>query len=261
MLNPNEITVISPYNDGESRTIVAICQRLGVDVRVSDQPWGARLHLEPQENLKSLKRVVAVVEMPSVEYEQLLRNSGHDLHIIDHHHYPALQLDRRQPVSSLEQTAELLGYELDRREKGIAINDRDYIFGLIDAGYSQEEILEIRRFDLEAQGVSPEKFEQVREAVRKAPVQNEITILKLPFMGAGFAQDFLVMENPHQVRDLLILIGDPVDKVRFYGDPEKVTALADLGEWLGGGKRSKFWGTNNPDLEEILRRLGLNQEI
>jgi hypothetical protein len=258
MLNLNEITVISPYNDGESRTIVAICHRLCVDVRISNQPWGARLHLEPPENLERLKPVVAVVEMPSSEYEDLLRSRGHELHIIDHHHYPALQLDRRQPASSLEQTAELLGYELNRREKGIAINDRDYIFGLIDAGYSQDEILEIRQFDLEAQGVSPEKFEQVREAVRNAPVTNGITILKLPFAGAGFAQDFLVMENPDQMRDLLILVGDPVDKVRFYGDPEKVAALADIGEWLGGGKRSKFWGTNNPDLAEILRRLGLN---
>jgi len=124
-----------------------------------------------------------------------------------------------------------------------------------------EEILAIRRFDLESQGVPPENIVRVQEALKSAPVENGITILRLDFTNAGYAQDFLVLESPDRVRDLLILGGKPLKKVQFYGDPEKVKRLADIGEWMGGGDKSKFWGTNNPDLPEIFRRLGLSMEF
>lgn len=255
----SEISVICPQNDGESKTIIQICQRLMVDVRKSNQPWGARLELEPQENLQNLHQNLVVVEMPSNLLEEELRRRGHKVMIVDHHFYPALGLDRRRPDSSLEQVAAILGYTLDRRELGIAINDRDYIFGLLDAGYTTQEILEIRQLDLEAQGVSQERFELVRDAMKNAPEIHGITILRLPPGHAGFAQDFLVLETPDRVRDLLILTGEPVIRVQFYGDPKKVEKLADIGEWTGGGKRSKFWGTNHPDVPEILKRLGILQ--
>jgi hypothetical protein len=259
MLTREEVTVLSPNNDGESRTIIDICRRLGVDVRVSQQPWGGTLDQEPESNLRDLRRSLIVVEMPSPEREREFERAGYQLIVVDHHSYPNLNLDRRQPESSLEQVASHLGYELSRWEKGVAINDRAYIFGLIDAGYSMEEILALRRFDLESQGVPPEKIEAVKAALQTAPVKNGITILKLDFVNAGFAQDFLVMENPRVVKDLLILGGNPVRKVQFYGDPAKVERLADIGEWMGGGKKSRFWGTNHPDLPEIFRRLGIGE--
>ncbi len=257
MLNPAETTVLCPINDGESKTIVSICQRLGVDLRISLQPWGATLDREPEDNLANLKPSVVIVEMPSIELEGKLRQSGHQVFVVDHHFYPASGLDRRQRVSSLEQVAALFHYSLTRWETGIALNDRDYIFGVLDAGYDMDEILAIRRFDLEAQGISPEEFEAVRTAMQTAPVDAGITILRLQSGKAGFAQDFLVLENPNVVRDLLVLTGNPVTKAQFYGDPEKVNRLADIGEWMGGGKKSKFWGTNHPNLSEIFGRLGL----
>ena len=257
MLNPVETTVLCPVNDGESKVIVSICRELGTDLRISTQPWGATLDREPPANLAGLKPCVIIVEMPSIELEEKLRNAGHQVFVVDHHFYPASGMDRRKSISSLEQVADLLGYSLTRWEAGIAINDRDYIFGLLDAGYDMNEILAIRRFDLEAQGISQQEIESVREALRTAPVEAGITILRLKSGKAGFAQDFLVMENPREVRDLLVLTGNPVTKAQFYGDPEKVNRLAEIGEWMGGGKKSKFWGTNHPDLTEIFRRLGL----
>lgn len=257
MLNPAETTVLCPINDGESKAIVSICQSLGVDLRISSQPWGATLDREPPDNLASLKPSVIIVEMPSTELEDKLSKAGHQVFAVDHHFYPASGLDRRQSVSSLEQVAALFQYPLTRWETGIAINDRDYIFGLLDAGYEMNEILTIRRYDLEAQGISREEFEAVRTAMQTAPVEAGITVLRLRSGKAGFAQDFLVLENPNVVRDLLILTGNPVTKAQFYGDPEKVNKLAHIGEWMGGGKKSKFWGTNHPNLTEIFQRLGL----
>jgi len=42
-------TLICPKNDLESQTIVNIAMRLGMDVRVSEQGWGAMLGMEPPE--------------------------------------------------------------------------------------------------------------------------------------------------------------------------------------------------------------------
>lgn len=259
MLSPQEITVITPCNDGESKTIVDVCSRLGIDLRISKQPWGATLDLEPPENLSNLKKKVAIIEMPSLHAEKELEDRGHELFIIDHHFYPKNGLDRRKAESSLEQVAKLFGYQLSRLEKGVAINDRDYIFGLIDAGYTIQEIRQIRQQDLAAQGVPKENIEIVKNALKTAPVQNGITILRLNFVNAGYAQDFMVLENPNEVKSLLILGGNPLSKVQFYGPPEVVDRLADIGEWMGGGGKTKFWGTNHPDLPEIFRRLGIEE--
>lgn len=260
MWDRSQISVVSPINDGESKMIVDICRRLKVDIRISSQPWGATLDAEPQENLQGLRPVVIVVEMPSLIAETELRNRGHEVVAVDHHLYPRLNLDRRQPISSLEQVASHLQYALNRFEMGVALNDRSYIFGLMKEGYSIDEILAIRRFDLEAQGVTAEEIDTVKKALDRAQVVAGITVLRINSVNAGFAQDFLVLQNPDEVRDLLILGGNPVRKVQFYGDPAKVERLADLGEWMGGGEKSKFWGTNHPDLPQILKRLGINLE-
>jgi len=258
MISLDDVSVITPCNDGESKTIVEICKKMGLDVRVSLQPWGATLDQESADNLKRLRKKVVIVEMPSLKAERELEKLGHEVVIIDHHYYPKMGLDRRKPDSSLEQVARLFGYTLSRKEKGIAINDRDYIFGMIDAGYSIPEIQEIRQLDLGAQGVPEENIQKVKEALTTAPVKNGITILKLDFVNAGYAQDFLVLQNPTEVRSLLILGGNPLAKVQFYGPPELVEKLADIGEWMGGGGKTKFWGTNHPDLQEIFRRLKID---
>ena len=256
-LNRIDVTVLSPANDAESKTIIEICRRLEIDVRISAQPWGTSLDREPEENLLHLRRHVIVVEMPSPHAEKQLEARGYKVFVVDHHAYPNLGIDRRKPESSLEQVAALIEYDLTRWELGVAINDRAYIYGLLDAGYSIDEILALRRFDLECQGVPAEKIDAVKEALQKAPVKNGITILRLDFSNAGFAQDFLVLQNPSRVPDLLVIGGNPVRKVQFYGSPQRVELLADIGEWMGGGAKSKFWGTNHPDLPEILRRLGI----
>ena len=234
-----------------------ICRRLDVDVRISQQPWGARLDREPADNLRNLKPTVVIVEMPAPETEKRLRADGHQVVVVDHHSYPGRGLDRTQPQSSLEQVAQILDYSLTRREMAVAINDRSYIFGLLDSGYSIAEILEIRRFDLEAQGIPAEDIEKVKSQLQEAPVRAGIKILRTNVKSAGFAQDFLVLENPKEVKDLLILSGEPIRKAAFYGDPKKIEKLADLAEWMGGSGRSRFWGTSHPDVPEIFRRLGI----
>lgn len=67
---------------------------------------------------------------------------------IDHHNEGFVLL------SSLEQVAEILNYELNQNQRMIAANDKGYIPEMIKAGAAPEQIKEIRKRDRRAQGVS-----------------------------------------------------------------------------------------------------------
>jgi hypothetical protein len=52
-----------------------------------------------------------LVEMPLTVLESRLRARGHRVHVVDHHLYSppgAASIDRRHPLSSLEQVVDLL---------------------------------------------------------------------------------------------------------------------------------------------------------
>ena len=121
---------------------------------------GATLFQEPDEKFADLKKHVIIIEMPGVQKEKELKDKGHSLFVIDHHKYQ--DIDRSFSVSSLEQFACLISYHLNRWEMGIALNDRGYIPALRKNGYSEEEILKIRQFDLETQGYKPEHFDVLK---------------------------------------------------------------------------------------------------
>jgi hypothetical protein len=156
-MDRSNTSLLAPRNDAEAATILDIARRLGLDVRESNQPWGATLEKEPSGNFLNFKQNVIIVEMPGVQKEEELRRS-HTLFILDHHKYE--MLDRTNPQSSLEQFAELVGYTLNRREMGIALNDRGYIPALEANGFERNEIDEIRKFDLSCQGYTDEAFAQ-----------------------------------------------------------------------------------------------------
>lgn len=250
-----DFSLICPSNDGEAETIVKVAMELGIDVRDSRQPWGATLDKEPQENLRDLRKKIVVVEMPSPEKEEELRRAGHEVIIIDHHNYVGMELDRSNPLSSLEQFASLVGRELSRWEIGVAINDRAYIYGLLEAGYEMTEILAIRMADLEAQGATRDDFVLCSEALEKAETKNGITIVRVATNKVTYINDLCVLGNPGKVQDILIC---SPNEINFSGSPEKAKALSALGGWFGGGEVSKFWGSNFPVNEEVFRILGID---
>lgn len=258
MVNKSEITLICPRNDGEAVTIVEIAQRLDIDVRISAQPWGAKLRKEPQENLLNLKKVVVVVEMPSPEVEEALRQKGHEVIVIDHHCYNDGEdnIDRSSASSSLEQVAALVECELSREEMAVAINDRAYIYGLLDAGYIMDEILVVREKDIRiGQGATEQDFELCRRALEQGVMCGEVMIVVSETAQVSYIGDLYALEDPHTVRDLLIC--SPQD-IRFFGSPEKAKALTRLGGWFGGGTRSKFWGSDKCSKEDVFEILGIN---
>lgn len=254
-MNKREITVFCPWNDGEAAQICRIAEGYGMDIRISKQSWGARLDREPMENLQNLGQVVVVVEMPSLEIEEELRRQGHEVVVIDHHNYLSWNLDRRNELSSLEQFAALIGHKLSRWERGVAINDRAYIYGLIDAGYDMTEIRGIRMADLEAQGATRNDFVLCVEALDRAEVKNGITVVRVATKKFTYINDLCTLGNPNVVQDVLILAPD---EIGFSGSPEKAEALSALGGWFGGGEVSKFWGSDQPISDKVFAILGIS---
>jgi len=80
---------------------------------------------------------------------------------IDHHN------EKSHLPSSIEQVAKLLGVELTRFQSLVAVNDRAYIPGMINAGATQAEIENIRKLDREAQGVTENDEKLAEESILK----------------------------------------------------------------------------------------------
>lgn len=83
--------------------------------------------------------------------------------VIDHHGERA----GRAQKTSLEQVADLLGRELDRRQQLISANDRGHIRAMQEMGATAAEIADIRAMDRQAQGVTEQDEALAEESVQK----------------------------------------------------------------------------------------------
>ncbi len=162
-----DTVLLVPENDVESQTILEIATKVGIPILKSEQPHGARLANEPNllarldhstnqvanhsTNPVDIHRRLAIVEIPGPLLEESLRQAGWEVIIIDHHRYD--ELDRRNPLSSLEQflvifqitPADLdnLGFD-PRIIFGLGVMDRGFVWGLSPAGFSISESAQVR---------------------------------------------------------------------------------------------------------------------
>ena len=234
---------------------------------MSNQAWGATLDNEwnqlSQNILDKVSRV-AIFEMPGladeinapIPKEEALKNMGLDLDIIDHHHYK--WVDRYCTTSSLEQLCHLIGWNMNRDDTAIAVNDRSYIAGLKSMKLSNDEIRKIRTFDLLCQGNSASYIDRnVQQAINLIPTlekkrRGDLWILDEP----SYKQPFIVQElSLNTTSGLVHAFEIKPHKLGFSGCPNVVNALLDhdFSQWeakigslitYGGGDGvvSKFWG-------------------
>lgn len=150
--------LLCPKNDEESLQILKIALAARIPTVVSDQPHGARLYNEPNliARLKQADpeaRSVAIVEIPGVSVEKELQLIGYEVVIIDHHRYN--ELDRMQPLSSLEQF--LIAFEFDDAKlvalgfdpvlvRGVGLIDRGFVWELKKEGLSPADQKRIRDY-------------------------------------------------------------------------------------------------------------------
>ena len=278
-MDQNKITLIVPHNDLESHEIRRMAQSLGFfDIRISAQPFGARLENEPAETFRDLAPEVWIVEIPGPAMEKRLREQNLKVVVIDHHEYK--DLNRYRDKSSLEQFADLCGrhltrirnttleQKLTREQKLIAVNDRDYIWGMIDEGASLEQIREIRFRDLLAQGWRLSDFENnekeydaVREKVLKHcdeqgavfvhETESEKTARFVELFHLPDERQYLHYKRTrkfHPRHNLVVVIKGDGLAAEFSGSRrareiflDKLLPLSSL-HWSGGGSRFGYAG-------------------
>jgi len=144
--------------DAEMAAIRAILTEKDIPFYDRGLPWGAKvsdygeeIRDLPEDAVPVLVELTADMAVPEGAV------------VIDHHGEQAGK-DRK---TSIEQTADLLGIELNRRQRLIAANDRGHVRAMREMGASAAEIREIREMDRAAQGVTAEDERLAERSVRE----------------------------------------------------------------------------------------------
>jgi hypothetical protein len=104
--------------------------------------------------------------------------------LFDKEHKPEAALDidhhkeRRCEPAAIEQVAKLLDINLNSYQKLIAANDKGHIPGLIRAGASYNQIIEIRKKECDIQRVTKNDWVKAREAIKNGEKINNVTVIR-----------------------------------------------------------------------------------
>ena len=161
---------VCPNNDLEAKTIIEMLAREGEKYLVTGQTWGASWEKLEEEIKKELKEAL---ENGTEVYGIELQGNSNGAINIDHHIYG--EDDRRNPKSSIEQVADILGKELTLDEQFVSANDKGYIPAMEELGEKlkinpqdiKEIIANIRMRDRETQGITSKQEAQAEEAIKK----------------------------------------------------------------------------------------------
>lgn len=240
--------------------IIDIARRHKIDLRISLQPWGAVLAKEPKKNFMNLKPILVIVEQPGLKKEEELRSQGYKIIIIDHHKYSD-GLNRYQKLSSLEQFAQLIGHHLNRFEKGLAINDRAWIYGLVKAGYSKKEIMTIRDYDLRAQGLNNQIKRTLAKIAEKSPeFPRGIVICNMPHtLNVSYLRDKIAFRDTTRIISSLIYKryqNGRLALIVFTGQPKLAIKLVNkFGGSLGGDRKFSMVWTTTENIVKVVEKF------
>ncbi|MDA1038356.1 MAG: hypothetical protein O2877_01555 [bacterium] len=191
MSDPHNTLLIVPPNDEEAYLIAELGEKHGYQVYRSEQPHGARL--EREDGILDVVNssgadTIIIIEMPGPIVEKQIKEMGKHLVIIDHHNYTDLERaygpDGSVLPSSLEQFLKYAditpvrlkqwGYD-PKKVKAVGLMDANYVWGLIEDGYSKEEVLSFLEYnDVLTKTVGrSESDPRVQEAAKKAVLNRE----------------------------------------------------------------------------------------
>lgn len=249
-MNNDKILVVTPVNDGESVQIKNILENKNIKTLITKQGWGASwdgLESEIKEKIESYKN--KNYKIFGVELQGQAPEGATN---IDHHKYDGD--DRSSDKSSLEQVADLIGYELTLYDQFVAENDKGFIPAMISLAktknlskeQTQTLIQKVRLQDRAAQGITPEQERIAEKAIEEAEVSDLLTVVRMAHSKTATVCDRLW----GSYENLLILSED--GEVNFFGCQKVIKKLSDLikGSWSGGDldHDNGFWGGYPQDL-------------
>ena len=242
----NNRLCLCPKNDLEAKTIIEMLAREGEKYLVTGQTWGASWEKLEEEIKKELKEAL---ENGTEVYGIELQGNSNGAINIDHHIYG--EDDRRNPKSSIEQVADILGKELTLDEQFVSANDKGYIPAMEELGEKlkinpqdiKEIIANIRMRDRETQGITSKQEAQAEEAIKKLgelkEKRNYISI-DLPHSKTSTVTDRLYGKYDN------LLVTSEDGETNFFGKTEIIKMLSERfpSGWSGGSldQGSGYWG-------------------
>ncbi|SEH08758.1 hypothetical protein [Candidatus Venteria ishoeyi] len=270
MLPLSQVSIICPCNDLESQRIIDIAAEHKLDVHEIQGGWGLTLEqaLLQIANPQDLRAHIIIIELPGLNALNTLENLGKQCHIIDHHAYGAQQTTHHKD-SSLEQFAQLIDYQMTTSDWEIAINDRDYLPGLSQAGVSLGRVCELRHAEHKIRAQA-ENMEQARQSLHRYVRDfDDLRLLLVPEKLSGVMleaaqwpdeQDYRAAAQEQRAIELKAVL------ILYHADddPENIRQIEYAGSnrlsryfqainhnarwhhdfqlWLGGGSWTCFWG-------------------
>lgn len=237
---------VCPNNDLEAKTIIEMLEREGEKYLVTGQTWGASWEKLEEEIKNELKEAL---ENGTEVYGIELQGNSNGAINIDHHIYG--EDDRRNPKSSIEQVADILGKELTLDEQFVSANDKGYIPAMEELGEKlkinpkdlKEIIANIRMRDRETQGITSEQEAQAEEAIKKLGELKE----KRNYISIDLqhSKTSTVTDRLYGKYDNLLVTSED-GETNFFGKTEIIKMLSERfpNGWSGGSldQGSGYWG-------------------
>lgn len=206
-------------------------------------PWGARAsaYADVIRQATVAGHRVALVELINDLPADIPRDS---ITWIDHH---GVLAGKDQPTA-IEQLFTLLQFPVEQWTRDLALiaaNDRGHIAALVEFGATPEEIVDIRRRDRAAQGITPEEEQQGRDAIRHVEPHHggKLSVVHLPHTRTATVTDaFDERLGGAGYRNLLIFAPS---ETMFFGDGRVIERLsvAYPDSWRGGELPTRgYWG-------------------
>ena len=256
--NPDLIFFLGGH-DAEMLEIRDILKCRGIPFFDKGLSWGARLS-EYEEEIKALSsdQVPVFIELKlDCDYPE-------EAIILDHHD----ERSGRDKPTSLEQLAQLLNIQLNRRQRLIAANDRGHIEAMLELCATEAEVKEIRKLDLEAQGITDKDQRLARESVDNniEKIDHIAAIIDSKTIHASIIFDMLYDKYRY------IFVITPDHKLTYSGDGRMVLRLKreyeqlrdqdkDVEFWYGGNLPERgYFGADKTIEKEIIKKM-VEEEI
>lgn len=183
---------------------------------------------------------------------------------IDHHD----ERSGKDKPTSLEQLARLLNIQLNRRQQLIAANDRGHIEAMLELCATEAEVQEVRKLDLEAQGVTDNDQKLTRESVDDniEKIGHTAAIINSKTTHTSIIFDMLYDKYRY------IFVITPDHKLNYSGDGRMILRLKkeyeqikkqdkDIEFWYGGNLPERgYFGANKTIEKEVIKKM-VEEEI
>ncbi len=255
-------------HDAEMDEIYKLLQENGIPkekIHYKELQWGAELSAYKEELTQVSDEQIAVLIELNIDDENLLTKKYKP---IDHHNKKA----GANVPTSLEQVAELLRIELNRRQQLISANDKDMFKGMQNINATGEEIKKINELENEAQKITSQDYELAEKSINHYArvIDGDIIIINSLTRKTRAILEKLYDFDDQRFKYSHIFIRYNEDEINYTGNGEVINNLIrkyrhlqetkkNISFWFGGYLPCRgYFGSgetlSDEEIKEIVKR-------